>query len=88
MRERWVQVGPWLDGEEVPCGAPGRDGRACRPLRRVSRRTPATLPELVRRHGKAKLRSLARRKSRDMRARVDWGRARLARPPSAALTRR
>lgn len=77
MRERWVQVGPWLDsGAAVPCGAAGRDGRACRPLRRVSKRTPPTLPELVRKHGKSKLRSLARRKSKRMRGRVDWAQAR------------
>ena len=77
MREQWVQVGPWLDtGAAVPCGAAGRDGRACRPLRRVSKRTPPTLPELVRKHGKSKLRSLARRKSKRMRGRVDWAQAR------------
>ena len=81
MREQWVQVGPWLDtGAAVPCGAAGRDGRACRPLRRVSPRSAPTLPELVRKHGKAKLRSLARRKSREMRGRVDWVQARFTSP--------
>lgn len=73
MREEWVQVEPALDGRVVPCGA-NRDGKACRPRRRVSPRTPPTLAEVVRRHGAKRVRSLARSKSRDMSARVDWKR--------------
>lgn len=77
MREEWVQVEPYLDdGRVVPCGDARRDGKACRPRRRVSRRTPPTLDELVRKHGRSKVRSLARRKSRDMAGRVDWVRGR------------
>jgi len=101
LKERWVQVGPYLEeGEEVACGdqhqtrkgrvrQTGRKGRkeeggggegkrerktekACRPLKRMSKKTPPTLPELVKRHGKKRLLSLASRKRRDMKGRVDW----------------
>ena len=72
MRERWVQVAPALDGRTRACGAPGRDGRACRPTVRVSAATPPTLREVVRAHGEARVRQLAARKSRCMRGRVDW----------------
>lgn len=86
MREKWIQVGPALDtGARVPCGGRGpRKGRACRPSVRVDARTPPTLDEIVTRHGVAKVRSLARRKSRHMDGRVDWMRGKI----SGAKTKR
>lgn len=74
MQEEWVQVVPYLErGQRVACGSPTtRQGKACRPMHRMSSKTPPTLPELVRAHGKAKVHSLARRKSRHMDGRVSW----------------
>ena len=72
MREEWVQVLPALDGKIIPCGAPNRNGKACRPLKRLSPKTPPTMRELVKKHGKAKVRSLAKRKSASMKSRVHW----------------
>lgn len=77
MKEKWVQVGPATRAEEssrqlVPCGDGKRDGKACRPLHRLSPHTPPTLEEVVQKHGRVKVRSLARRKSKDMKGRVDW----------------
>ena len=69
---------PYLEeGRVVRCGdargtANVSKGKACRPLRRVSKETPATLSELVKRHGKARLIKLARQKARDMDGRVRW----------------
>lgn len=74
MREEWVQVGPALDGHYIPCGSSNRDGKACRPRWRKSPKTPPTLSEVVRRHGKSKVRKLASKKSQDMNGRVDWRR--------------
>ena len=81
MAEEWVQVLPFLDrGARVACGAPTQRTKACRPLRRISPRTPPTLPELIALHGRPTLRRLARAKNRDMSLRVDWVRARVTRP--------
>lgn len=76
LRERWVQVIPYLkEGRIVECGsASQKGGKACRPLKRVDERTPITLPELVKLHGKEKLVRLARKKKKDMDGRVDWRR--------------
>lgn len=75
LRERWVQVVPWLTkGEAVACGAANRHAKACRPLVRVSPKTPPTLPELLKLHDKGTLLRLARAKSRDMSCRVYWRR--------------
>lgn len=72
MRERWVQVEPYLKkGEAIACGE-GSRGKACRPLVRVNSRTPPTLPELLKIHSKSKLLELARKKNRNMDIRVDW----------------
>lgn len=73
MRERWIQVVPYLTkGETIPCGAPNRPSKACRPLRRISDKTPPTIAEVVKVHGKTAVLRLARAKNRDMTARVDW----------------
>jgi hypothetical protein len=83
MREEWVQVEPYLAGRRVPCGATPGAAKACRPTRRVSKRTPPTLDEVVRAHGKARVRALARAKRRSgMDARVDWRRGRVASSPT------
>lgn len=73
MREEWVQVLPALAGRTVACGR-GTSGKACRPRKRVDARTPPTLDEVVRAHGRSKVRSLARRKARDMDGRISWKR--------------
>lgn len=74
MRERWVQVAPYLrDGIIVPCGH-GERGKSCRPLKRVSARTPRTLGELVEEHGRARVLNLARVKASDMNTRLSWSR--------------
>ena len=74
MREEWVQVLPALQGKHVACGAATSKGggKACRPLHRVDARTPPTLREVVRKHGRSKVRSLAKRKSKRMDGRVSW----------------
>lgn len=89
MAEKWVQVLPYLEGRKrVACGAPHRRTKACRPLKRVSPRTPPTLPELLALHGRDALRRLARAKNRDMSLRVDWARARVRRPKAQKKSRK
>lgn len=74
MREEWVQVLPALQGKHVACGASKGGGKACRPLHRVDARTPPTLREVVRKHGRSKVRRLAKRKAKHMDGRVSWTR--------------
>ena len=73
QREEWVEVEPMVArGRRVKCGSSTRSGKACRPRVRVSPRTPPTIDEVVRRHGKQKVVSLARAKARDMDGRLNW----------------
>jgi len=72
FRESWIQVEPYVkSGKKVNCGN-GKNGKACRPLVRVSSATPITLPELLEIHSKKKLLSLARKKQKNMSGRVRW----------------
>jgi hypothetical protein len=81
LRERWVQVVPFLTrGAIVPCGSACRHAKACRPLVRVTKATPPTLPELQALHSKATLLRLARAKGRDMARRVYWKRGTISPP--------
>lgn len=71
--EEWIDVGVYAQtGRRVACGSPRRVGKACRPYRRVSPQTPMTADEVIKKHGKPKVIALSRRKSRDMKGRLNW----------------
>jgi len=71
--EQWIEVGTYLQKrEKVPCGSSQRKGKACRPFRRATSKTPITLPELLKIHSKSTLISLVRKKRKDMNGRVNW----------------
>lgn len=60
-KERWTTVLPYvLKGQVVPCGATNRRRHACRPLTRVTSKTPITLDEVIRKYGRAKVAKFAR----------------------------
>jgi hypothetical protein len=55
LNEKWIQVGPYLkNGSHVKCGLNLRRAHACRPSIRVSKETPITIQEVVRKHGYVK----------------------------------
>ena len=74
-REKWIQVTPYVSrGEIVSCGDGGRGiPKACRPLKRVSKETPITIDEVIKKWGKRKVLQLAKKKEKDMKGRVMWG---------------
>lgn len=73
--EQWIEVEPYLTrGEIVMCGTGGRKGKACRPLKRATSKTPITIKELQKIHSKDELLKLARKKQRNMSGRVMWKR--------------
>lgn len=78
LREKWIMVRPFVQhGKEVPCGNHARRTHACRPLVRVTKKTPMTIREVLRKHGPQKTLRLARTKRvyGSENARVDWKRA-------------
>jgi len=76
FREQWVQVVPYLEkGIIVTCGGQHLSksvGKACRPLRRITKETPITIAELLRLHSKSDLIRVAKSKERDPSKRVLW----------------
>lgn len=72
-KERWIQVIPYLTKAEIiECGSDNKQNKVCRPLVRVNKQTPVTLPELIKLHSKEDLLKLARKKNKDMSGRVYW----------------
>lgn len=72
-KERWIQVVPYVVSMDiVSCGSSRRGQHACRPLVRVTKNTPVTLPELLRIHTKRKLIALARLKHKQQPVRINW----------------
>ena len=52
LREKWTDVSVYLrTGKYLACGSQQRRVKACRPLKRITRDTPPTLPELLKLSG-------------------------------------
>lgn len=72
-KEKWVQVKPYLQsGKEIACGEDNVKNKVCRPLVRVNKQTPITIPELLKLHSKKDLIDLANKKIKNMEGRVIW----------------
>jgi len=70
--EEWVQVEEYLkNGKKIQCGASNKDGKACRPLKKLDK-TPITLPELEKLHSKELLLKITKQKQKDMKGRINW----------------
>jgi hypothetical protein len=75
LRETWIAVQPFLDhGIKIPCGVSDRRRKhACRPSKRVSSKTPITIQEAIRKHGKPAVAKLASKKQKGTeKVRVQW----------------
>ena len=72
LREKWVQVIPYVTkGVEIECGS-GSYGKACRPLLRVDKKTPLTMKQVLSKWGVEKVLRLAKKKNKNMSGRLDW----------------
>ena len=60
-----------MKGKKVQCGS-GDDKHACRPLKRVNAKTPITIDEVIKKHGKKKVIELAEKKRKDLNTRINW----------------
>ena len=70
--EEWIKVLPYVkEGKKVQCGS-GDDKHACRPLKRVNAKTPITIDEVIKKHGKKKVIELAEKKRKDLNTRINW----------------
>lgn len=71
-KEGWIQVLPFLEkGEKIACGS-GSNKKGCRPTIKVDSKTPSTINELIKKHGKDTLLKLAKAKRKDMNTRINW----------------
>lgn len=72
LDEKWIQVVPFLESQKkIKCGE-GLDSKSCRPTIRVDKKTPITIDELIKKHGKAKLLAFAKKKKANMDLRANW----------------
>jgi hypothetical protein len=73
LKEKWVKVNDYINGKSIPCGYNDRNKHACRPSVRVNSKTPITIQEVLKKHGKAKTLELAKAKQKDAsKTRVNW----------------
>tara|TARA_B100000401_G_scaffold433598_1_gene372460 strand:+ start:476 stop:898 length:423 start_codon:yes stop_codon:yes gene_type:complete len=68
--EKWVNVCKKRNGKYVSCGrkkASGKKYPYCRPLKRVNSKTPMTVGEMIKKHGKSKIKKMCKKKSKKKR---------------------
>ncbi len=71
--EEWIQVIPYITkGDKIACGDDNKKNKVCRPLKRIDKDTPITIPELRRKYTDDNILKLARKKVNDMEGRVYW----------------
>ena len=72
LSEKWIRVTDFLEtGERIKCGE-GKDSKGCRPSVRIDNKTPITISELIKKHGKSKLLEFAKKKKANMDLRANW----------------
>ncbi len=53
LEEEWINFSEYMKGNKVKCGDPKFiDKSACRPLKRISKETPITADEVLKKHSK------------------------------------
>jgi len=71
-QEQWLHVLPFLkEGKKEVCGST-KEKKSCRPTRKINSKTPLTLNELIKIHGKKKLTEIAEKKVANMDKRMNW----------------
>ena len=68
--EKWVNVCKKRNGKYVSCGRKNASGKKypyCRPLKRVNSKTPMTVSEMIKKHGKSKIKKMCKKKSKKKR---------------------
>lgn len=70
--EKWVAVIPYLGGKNIKCGATLNKKVSCRPSIRKTKKTPITIQQVIKLHGKKKVKKLATAKNKNMSKRVNW----------------
>lgn len=77
LNEKWVQVRPYIESNKIiECGRNTGDDNprvpACRPLRRISKDTPITIGEVLKKSSKKEILGEIRRKEMDPNYRIRW----------------
>lgn len=75
LKEEWINVYAYLkENKIVKCGDERYvDKSACRPLKRITSKTPITLPELLKIHSKEKILKAIEKKNKDpQQTRMNW----------------
>lgn len=73
FREEWVNVREYLKGNKVECGSDKPEKfPACRPLKRISKDTPITLPELLKKATNEEILAEIRKKEKNPDYIIKW----------------
>ena len=69
--EKWVNMKEYLKGKIVPCSKQSVKTGACRPLHKGGRNL-LTADEVIKLHGKSKIKKIILEKEKDLSKRINW----------------
>ena len=74
IQEKWVNVNAYLQGNKVvKCGETAKNKHACRPTKKIDSKTPITIQQVIKKHGKAAVKQAVQQKSTNASAkRLNW----------------
>ena len=71
-KEKWVSVKDYLNDKIIECGDDKIGNNACRPTKKINKDTPITIQEVIKKHGKEKVKKAVNKKLKNMKLRLDW----------------
>ena len=72
-QEQWVNVNEYLKGKTIKCGETQKNKHACRPTKKIDSKTPITIQEVIKKHGKTAVTEAVKEKSLNAAAkRLNW----------------
>lgn len=71
-QEKWISVEDYLNGKKVACGDDKIGSNVCRPTKRIDSKTPITIDEVIKKHGKSAVEKIIKKKLKNMNLRINW----------------
>jgi len=72
LKQKWVSVEDYLNGDIIACGDASTVNNLCRPLYKQGDRDLITIKDVIKKHGEKAIRNIIKRKQKNMDRYIDW----------------
>ncbi len=71
LKQQWLSVEDYLDGNKISCGSDKLGKNLCRPLFKQGENI-LTIKDVIKIHGEDKVRQIIKQKKKNMNKKIDW----------------